>query len=368
VPKLIRAWIFNEGTGGTIFEYVNRSVDTIVGAEWATGQGGFGLDIQSGDYIECRDAPASEVGVCDQSQFMIVDLDTLTGSHESFYYGTNWLANQTYWGTYWSGSASFNLQNTVTQRYYANLLSTGLHSYAFRIPVSDTGRSWRDGAYVSVLDGTFTQDNGGTYDDVTIGNFYNADYNEPLQGRMFCLYWFRGYLTDADVALLHREPYAMFQQERRVSILTPLYRFWPDDAKSLWYSKGNYSTLPTGDEDYEDDFQGKDYENVEFEDGVFVLQTANGETAGFRFNSQNTNNTDPISVSADSVKSTLAPSSSTVYLQIYNRNTPAWETLDSESTVGANVLFDLSGVQSSNLSYYYDSDNVVRFRVWQEVV
>ncbi|MGW8182271.1 MAG: hypothetical protein ACWGQW_26375, partial [bacterium] len=174
-------------------------------------------------------------------------------------------------------------------------MQTGYHSYAFEVPAYGIyTRSWRDGKLIAISDDTLTMGNGGANDDVTFGNFYQATYNEPLAGRIFCLYWFYGFLTDAEVRQLHCDPYAMFQRERRVSILTPLSKFWPEDVASLRYSRGNYSTLPTDDADLEDDFEGKDYEAVEADDNVYVLQSADGEHAIFEFKEQHTNRTDPI--------------------------------------------------------------------------
>ncbi len=67
-------------------------------------------------------------------------------------------------------------------------------------------------------------------------------------------------------------------------------------------------------------------------------------------------------------RTTVAPSASPVYLQIYNYNTPAWETLASQTMVPADTDFTLSATQSANLSNYYDSRNTVSARVYQLVV
>ena len=65
-------------------------------------------------------------------------------------------------------------------------------------------------------------------------------------------------------------------------------------------------------------------------------------------------------------KTTLAPSDSSVYLQIYNRDTTSWETIDTESSANANTEFTLSGVKTTSLSDYYDESYVVDCRVYQE--
>jgi len=66
-------------------------------------------------------------------------------------------------------------------------------------------------------------------------------------------------------------------------------------------------------------------------------------------------------------QTTLLPSSSTVYLQIYNRNTPAWETVDSDNASPANADFTLSG-NIADLTNYKDASNVISCRVYQQAI
>ena len=67
-------------------------------------------------------------------------------------------------------------------------------------------------------------------------------------------------------------------------------------------------------------------------------------------------------------KSSLAPSSSPVYLQVYNRTTEFWEDLDSDDSSSANTKFTLTGTKSTNLSDYYDDNYVISVRVYQEII
>ena len=62
---------------------------------------------------------------------------------------------------------------------------------------------------------------------------------------------------------------------------------------------------------------------------------------------------------------TLAPSSSTVYLQIYNRDTSEWETVDSDNTSASDADFVLEG-NIADLSNYKDTNSVISCRVYQE--
>ena len=62
--------------------------------------------------------------------------------------------------------------------------------------------------------------------------------------------------------------------------------------------------------------------------------------------------------------SSFAPSSSPVYLQVFNYNTNVWETIDSETEVGANINFELY-YKINDPTNYKDASNVISCRVWQ---
>ena len=64
-------------------------------------------------------------------------------------------------------------------------------------------------------------------------------------------------------------------------------------------------------------------------------------------------------------QSNVAPSSYSVYLQIYNRTLDEWETLDTESSVAVNTDFDLTASISASLSDYYDASSWIACRVYQ---
>lgn len=61
---------------------------------------------------------------------------------------------------------------------------------------------------------------------------------------------------------------------------------------------------------------------------------------------------------------TIAPTAATVNLQIYNRNTAAWETVASNNTAAANTDFQfVVGIPS--LTDYKDASSVISCRVYQ---
>lgn len=67
-------------------------------------------------------------------------------------------------------------------------------------------------------------------------------------------------------------------------------------------------------------------------------------------------------------KSTLSTETDPIYLQIYNYQTVAWETLDVNDTTLEDVPFDLVGRITTNLENYYNvfNSNQVVIRVYQD--
>lgn len=84
-----------------------------------------------------------------------------------------------------------------------------------------------------------------------------------------------------------------------------------------------------------------------------------------QFKKTNDNREDNIRVRAV-VKSTYAPTSKAVFLQIWNGTTLSWETIASENTKDANVDFSLDAFVPTNDSSYYDFGNQIAVRVYQQ--
>jgi len=135
------------------------------------------------------------------------------------------------------------------------------------------------------------------------------------------------------------------------------------------YTRGDEPVLPAdNDNDLETAFTPQDYTDVELDDNQFVDQSATGQFAIFLFKDKNTNNTDGISVTWKG-KSSRSPLLSTVYLQILNRITTTWITIDSFSEdKGPNDEFELQANVVDNLDNYYDAQYWVSCRVWQEAI
>lgn len=67
-------------------------------------------------------------------------------------------------------------------------------------------------------------------------------------------------------------------------------------------------------------------------------------------------------------KTTLPGTTAPIVLQILNRTTNAWETLDSNTTSLANTDMTLTGFKSSGTSDYLDVNNQIACRVYQELI
>ncbi len=119
--------------------------------------------------------------------------------------------------------------------------------------------------------------------------------------------------------------------------------------------------MPSDDADLETEYSEQDYLDVNEADNIRVAQTATGEYAIHQFKDY---------ITADSVElnwegqSDLAPSQSTVYLQIYNRETSEWEMVVANTGEDANTDFVLNGIVL-DLSDYKDGNSVISCRVYQ---
>lgn len=130
------------------------------------------------------------------------------------------------------------------------------------------------------------------------------------------------------------------------------------------YSRKNSAALPSNDSNLTNLFTATDYGDVASDNNVYVSQTATNEYTIQQFKNKAANSSDEIHVSWRG-KSSLAPSSSAVVLQIYNRSSGSWETLTSNSTTPADTEFTLTASKTTNLNQYYDGNNWVSFRVYQ---
>jgi len=131
------------------------------------------------------------------------------------------------------------------------------------------------------------------------------------------------------------------------------------------YSREVDDTLQANDLNLDVIYTEAERTDVATDDGTYVdIQGTTDQYALHQFKEINANDTDALVIHWNG-KTTVAGSLSTIYLQIYNRNTTTWETLDSNNSVAVLTDFDLDAMVTSNLSDYYDADNLISVRVYQ---
>ena len=122
--------------------------------------------------------------------------------------------------------------------------------------------------------------------------------------------------------------------------------------------------MPLDETDLETLFSSSDYLKVRTVDSIFVDQTATAEYSVFLFKNQAPDAINPPNMTCVA-KSSLAPTISTVYLQVYNLTTSSWETLTSNSVANADTPFTMTASLTSGLDDHRDVGNWYYFRVYQ---
>jgi len=130
------------------------------------------------------------------------------------------------------------------------------------------------------------------------------------------------------------------------------------------YSSGSEDTLPVNTTNLGSPYTDTDVTNVSTDDGVRVCQTGEGYVLHL-FKAYAPTNNGAIKLTWNG-QTDLAPSTSPVFLQIYNYNTASYETLDAETLESTAIDFDLIGNVNSSVVNYYGPGNLVIARVYQE--
>ena len=126
---------------------------------------------------------------------------------------------------------------------------------------------------------------------------------------------------------------------------------------------GTYGVLPGDDTALTNAYSVQNYLDVDADDGDRVAQTAVKNNIAIHQFKDFVGAESECTLTAD-VRSDYAPSFSTVYLQIYNYDTPAWETVDSDGGANADTDFELTAV-IADLTNYKDN-GIITCRIYQE--
>jgi hypothetical protein len=134
------------------------------------------------------------------------------------------------------------------------------------------------------------------------------------------------------------------------------------------YSKESLAAVPNNRNDLRYFLDREGYDDVLYDDSNLDQLPASAESPVYMFATKHTNNTDAAS-STWNGRSTVAASSSNVFLQVYRFGTTnAWVTLDTESSAGADTDFELLASLNSNMSEYYGVGNWIYWRVYQSAI
>lgn len=128
------------------------------------------------------------------------------------------------------------------------------------------------------------------------------------------------------------------------------------------YTKGNLASLPGNDNDLANNYTEQQVIDVSTHNGVMVSQTGTQE---YMIHEYKNFVSDKVGMLVSWIgQTTLAPSSSIIKLQIFNRNTNSWDDLDSDNTSAINTDIELSAT-IGDFTNYKDARNVISCRVWQ---
>jgi hypothetical protein len=130
------------------------------------------------------------------------------------------------------------------------------------------------------------------------------------------------------------------------------------------FSKEARNTLPTTKANLAIIYGEIDEEDVSTDNSVRVPISGLNTYLLHQYRIVNTNSKDTISILVN-LQSTLAPTISPVYLQIWNVNSSTWETLTSNTTAAESVDFDLEYELTANVENYYDATHEIAIRVYQ---
>ena len=126
------------------------------------------------------------------------------------------------------------------------------------------------------------------------------------------------------------------------------------------HTRGDEVALPLNDTNLETAYSAQDYLDVDTKNDVRVGQTATSQYAIHQFKDFAPTTSGTLEWEG---QTNMAPSLSTVYLQIYNRST-GWETVDSDNSSSVDTDFTLTAYVG-DFTNYKDGSGVISCRVYQ---
>lgn len=349
---LVGYWLMNEGGGININDLSGNKISGILGGNvsWISGKFGAALDFPgaSADAIE----PGKPVFDCSKPFSFSVWINPDSGGSQhaiitKYTGGASGLLLRRDAVTtldIWLTNYSLQLNSTVNSGswYHVFVTYNGTSTYVYVNAILDSATP-----YTRTLSET---------GNLQIGKSELGNYNGQLD---MLIIWQR-YFPASEIASLYREPFQMFY-DYPTELLTGATSGIPISVQD--YSRGAVASLPLDDAILGNVFSSGEYTQVATDDADRVSQTAIGKYAVFLFIDERAQQ-ESLQFEWNG-QTSLAPSESTVYLQVYNRTSGLWETLDSDNTSSADLDFTLTGMITADLINYFDTSLQVSCRVYQ---
>ena len=359
---LIGCWLMNEASGIISRNAVHPVTLGILagGTAFASSRFGSGISFDGASGTKVTMPYSAALGnVNAMSVRFVVKFNTID----------TWLGIVTSINGY-SPESDARIMRNADNEIHAQMATGGVAANLTTITTTVAG-IWYD--YVWTYDGSVQKCYlNGTYENQVVqSGVLSSDTNALLIGQGYnngwildgtidhIMFWDRA-LSANYVRSLYRDPFQMFRRK-------PI-ELWSAAIGAVSvkvYSRGDVAALPADDTDLENAFTGGEYTQVETDDADRVAQTATGEYSAFLFKDKHTQQ-EQFTVTWNG-QSSLAPSSSVIYLQIYNRTLSEWETLDSDNAADADTDFNLTGGKSVDLGDYFDGSFEIACRVYQQI-
>ena len=139
------------------------------------------------------------------------------------------------------------------------------------------------------------------------------------------------------------------------------------DIEEEDYTKEAVSSLPEDDTNLANEFTPLEVFYTTAEDDRRVTISATQKYGVYLFKKKPSSGNPTITIKWVG-KTNIPGATSSIYLQVYNRNSASWETLATNSDVSAGVEFTMLGSVLSDLNNYYDSNGYASVRVYQQAV
>ena len=224
---LAGCWLFNEGSGSQAGDLSGRGLNIpVVGGtpQWTSGNHGWAMYFNNSDneFLELDVSPVTDIP-CTMMMWLCPDDGTQGHTYYSLYIANSGVTNQA-WAVLLNydnnGEVSFITNISLPGRAVSTKCLTAgrWHQIVGVVAGTNDRRCYVDGAnkgtnssYIAVPSGL---------NRISIGRASDSTPGYYFPGKVGCVFIWNRVLTDSEIALLYREPYAMFDMAGRTKCLS----------------------------------------------------------------------------------------------------------------------------------------------------